>query len=826
MLATYGAAALIIVASLLVGRAFLELLGRKQTWWLESSVGLAVLITACAVCARVHFGAEGTGSIPERGELALIACAVLVVASAAYLRFRFVDRESFLMALPVIALTLLMASLPFIASGHVGIPGIGVNNDMAAHLIWADWVQVQLGTAPSGIVDGYPLGPHGMAAAISQLLGTEPLYALLGLLIAIPVITGLTALNLFHSLPLVKRTIAAALVALPYLAASTLGIASFKELLAGLWLLTFVLILRTITRESEGRFALVVALGALCTGLFGAYSYPGVFWPAAAFGLWALAELISRGRRGELGDVRAALRKAMPVLIAAGIVLLVVAVALLPQIREFRDSVGKVTGTDSKLRYAVPVPEAFGVWPSGEFLYGKDELGLDFWWLFTAIGFAGVAFAAVWWMRLRDFALPMAVVGSFVIYLGTVWKGGLYVEAKAVAVPASLVMAFILGGLWLRPEDVEGEAVHEPEPDPDTAADPAAARRARRAAEPSGRPSLRTVIAVPFVILAAYSSFLALRDAVVAPDDRFQELKALRDEVAGSSVLALTSDRYTDYYLRGAEVLSPAKNAEQQIPGRLGKEFRLPVDFDSVYASDLDGFDYVVTTDAEYQSGAPPNFEEVQRTDSYVLWKRNGVTPFVGVLAEASRPGRIFRCNRPKFKRLLSRTGVAITWPRPVIAKRGFWEPDETLAPGESATQTFDLPRGEWDLSFQYSSEAAPIEVSAGDLTAELPPGVEGGIPYRPNEGPFWPVGEVNSDGGPIEITVKAKELSTIQKLLGADSPAILGNIAATRLDDRGSRAFRESCKLYVDHYYLGAPGALQGSKESGADALPLEPSR
>ena len=59
MLATYGAAALIIVASLLVGRALLVLLGRKETWWLESSVGLAVLITVCAVCARVHFGAEG-----------------------------------------------------------------------------------------------------------------------------------------------------------------------------------------------------------------------------------------------------------------------------------------------------------------------------------------------------------------------------------------------------------------------------------------------------------------------------------------------------------------------------------------------------------------------------------------------------------------------------------------------------------------------------------------------------------------------------------------------------------------------------------------------
>ena len=106
VLATYGARALIVVASLLVGRAFLQVLGRRETWWLETSVGLAVLIVVCSVLTRVHFGAESTGSIPERAELALIACVVLVVASIAiYLRFSFVDRASFLMALPVVALT-------------------------------------------------------------------------------------------------------------------------------------------------------------------------------------------------------------------------------------------------------------------------------------------------------------------------------------------------------------------------------------------------------------------------------------------------------------------------------------------------------------------------------------------------------------------------------------------------------------------------------------------------------------------------------------------------------------------------------------------------
>ena len=42
----------------------------------------------------------------------------------------FADRESFLIAAPVVVLSLLAASIPFISSGHLGVPGIGVNNDM------------------------------------------------------------------------------------------------------------------------------------------------------------------------------------------------------------------------------------------------------------------------------------------------------------------------------------------------------------------------------------------------------------------------------------------------------------------------------------------------------------------------------------------------------------------------------------------------------------------------------------------------------------------------------------------------------------------------
>ena len=49
MLATYGSALIIIVASLYVGRAFFALLGKCETNWLETPVGLAILLVVCSV---------------------------------------------------------------------------------------------------------------------------------------------------------------------------------------------------------------------------------------------------------------------------------------------------------------------------------------------------------------------------------------------------------------------------------------------------------------------------------------------------------------------------------------------------------------------------------------------------------------------------------------------------------------------------------------------------------------------------------------------------------------------------------------------------------
>ena len=841
MLATYGSALLIVVASLYVGRAFFAVLGRRETLWLETPVGLAILLTVCSILTRLHFGAENTGAIPERSELALIACGILLVASIAYLRFGFADRESFLIAAPVIGVVLVATAIPLAASGTFGIPGIGVNNDMAAHLIFAEWLQNPQGPSPLGLRNGYPLGPHGLVATVADALGTESLYGFLGLLIALCVIAGLTSLNLLGGLAPGRRTVAASLVAVPYLVASTFGIGGFKEMIAGIFLMAFALILREIPR-TEQRLGLIAALGVLGAAMVANYSYPGLAWLIAAGGLWVGAEMFLAWRRGTLATIREEVRGVAPAIGIAAVLTFVLAAAELPRIRAFIDNgaVDIVTSTDSKLRHAVPVPEAFGVWPSGDWLFGYSSLGLDDWQVFALVGLVAFVFAAYWWVRREDLALPAAVAGSAVIYLGTLATSGLYVEAKALQVPAALIMLFILGALLLpgpdKPRssrsagiDSGGGAGQKDGPDP---AVPLAGRKV----------ALRTLIAVPFIVLAAYSSFLALRDSVIAPTERFDELGAFEDLTADALVLNLTSDRYFDYYLRGADVRSPARNAETKFAGREGKAQRLPVDFDSVLPRQLESFDYAVTTSAGYQSGAPPNWREVERTESYVLWERFDRTPFVGTLAEEARPGRILRCSNPKFRRLLERKGFAIVWPRPVIGKRLYWEVDGSrveveagestrtaaaeIEPGETARQSIELPPGVWDLSFQYSSPAVPLRLAADGLEAELLPGLEGVVPYRPDQGPYFPVGEVSSDGGPVEIAVTAASPDGLQRPLGVDATASLGNVVATRLDALAVEEFAGSCGRYLDHYYVGMEGALRVPKRIGGGTVDLVPSR
>jgi hypothetical protein len=799
---TYVSAGIILLASLLVGRAIMLALGRRHASFLEGAVGFATLILVCTVAVR----------LPGDQATSIVCCAILLVASIVFLLMR---SESMLgpavgIAIPVALVTLLLVSFPFIASGHIGIPGVGLNNDMAMHLVDVDYLVDQARPTPQSVINGYPLGPHSLVATVVSGLGTQPLWGWLGLLVAVPVLTGITALGGLRDLSGGRRLLAAALVAFAYLSASAFGIAGFKELIAGMFLIAFALGLREIEREPEGRIAVVIGLALITAAMVPVYSLPGVAWLVGIAGLWLVAHLLRiRSEEGAEG-VRKVVRDSMRIVIPAAILLVLVLLTQLPKIIDFfqSGSFGNVAGTDSKLRYVVSPLETLGIWPSGDWLLGTHDV--NHFWIFGAIGLAGVIVGLIWWIGRRDYAVPAAVISGLVIWLGTKYieDGGLYILAKAVVVPASVVMLLVLAALL---------------------------------APGGGWP--KRIFAIVFVALAGYSSFLALRDTVVAPHDRLQELTAFQDEVSGQPVLALTSDRFTDYGLRTAQVSSPAFNAEIKVPTSNAKAQRLPIDFDSVPDEVLNQFPYAVTTSSVYQSQAPPGWTLADSTPSYNLWRRTGPTPNIAILAEEARPGRIFRCKRPKFRKIRSGGGSAQVWePRPVIAKRLYWKAgghagalaeagaaaaksapiDNQLSPGQTASQTISLPPGKWELSLQYVSPVTGVRVRAPGLDVHLPAGVDAAIPYRPDQGPYWPVGEVTSQGGPITVSVTADDVNWYQSLLGVDAPAVIGNLTAVNTSGFKTLPTAAACGLYVDRVVGGSERS--GVREAGKSSSEGKP--
>src|SRR5260221_516080 len=141
------------------------------------------------------------------------------------------------------------------------------------------------------------------------------------------------------------------------------------------------------------------------------------------------------------------------------------------------------------------------------------------------------------------------------------------------------------------------------------------------------------LLAVVFIGGAAYSSFLALRDAPVDQPGHGAELHAFMPILRGKPVLYAGQDRYAPYELLGADTHVPlvefpdpevAENPEK--PFDTGDAYS-PIDFDSFSRGTLDRFPYVITGRAAWNSQAPSGFKRIAATPSFLLCKRTGETP-------------------------------------------------------------------------------------------------------------------------------------------------------------------------------------------------------
>lgn len=790
MIATYASAALICAVSLLVGRAILSLAGRSEWNWLEPAVGFGAVLTATGLMARA----------PGHGTSSTLALVLLIVAAVAVLwrgvrpwdghgvpRTN-VERSSgpWREGWPVALVVLVALSIPFAVSGRWGLLGVGFNNDLGLHLAWAEWLRSGFGPGPD---PGYPLGPHGLAVATAVIPGINLGQAFLGEIIAIGVMTGLTALGALRGMSPGHRTVAAAMVALPYLAASYFAQAAFKELAEALFVLAFAIWLTNVKEVQTDlspdtgdrgarsiwwrRLLFVLPALALAGGIFFAYSFAGVAWPVVTLALWSLTQPEVRAALRPRALLRFLLR---PLTLAALVVLAGVALAVTVGPFGFGSSFNKVAGSNT---YGPVSPiEALGVWPAAN--YRLDAAGgADLPWLAGAISVLALLVGIAWWVNRRELTIPIALGAGALLYLVSLPTSGDYSQAKALIIIAPLAML--------------------------VAVRPLLEEFAHRLAW--------SALAVVFIAGAAYSSFLALRDAPVGPPGHGAELRALLPEVQGQPVLYAAQDRYAAYELLGAdthvplvEFPDPAVSPNPEKPFDTGDAYS-PIDFDSFSKGTLDRFPFVITSRAAWNSQAPPNFERVAATSSYVLWKRTGPTPEDRhVLLEGTEAGAFAGCAAPEIRILLGDGGRAGLFPDAVIGQKGSWDGGSVLGTSAEAAMPMQLPAGSWNLSLQYFSPF-DLTLAAPDFSEPLKAALDGQRPNTislGNNGQFWPAGRFESDGGPVVFALRTADATTLQSLSGYDGKAYLGELVAVPAEPHRTVPLGQACNGWIDWYASG----------------------
>jgi hypothetical protein len=776
MLGVYASAAAILLASLVLGRALLHLLGRTDATWLAGAVGFAALTVAAPLLIR----------LPGRAATVAVLAGIALLASLFVLWRSRVSRPRTAPGVPlaVIVIVLAAASLPFFFNERNGPLGEGIyTNDQGAQLYWTDWLQHGVGPEPKAVRFGYPTGPQSVAAVAAEATDASLLDAFNGLLVAIPVLTALAALAALDWLPPGRRVLAASLAGLPYLAASFLAQSAFKETAMALLVLAFAVALGELgrplpanDRQPHPQRAMVLVLILLAAASVFVYSLPGLAWFAIALPIWLALEVGSGRMRIDLAELRAGARRHRRAIVAVAVVVIVVGASSAAQLSGFVGKVGTVQASVGRLSSPVFPGEALGIWPNGDFRVVRGDVTGAY--PALALGLLAAALGALAAIRRRDWGLVAVGAAAVILYIGARLFASIYVDAKALAVMSPLVVVAALGALF-----------------------------APRLPAATARYVLGGIVAVALAI----STVGALRAAPVGFDQRGDELESLAGLIQGRSVAFLGVDRFSGYWLRGTLMRSPGGYVPSEVKARRKKVWQkgLAMDLDTLSARRLDDFEYAITTRAAYQSTAPRNFKTVVRTPSYVLWRRSGATPPLQVIDKDGTPGRVLDCASAQGRRLSELSGTATVIPEPVTGRPRDWSRGSPFDAPETATQSLDLGPGSWRLSLQYHSQV-PLTVSAAGSKVELPPSLDGMYLTHQGQGAFWPAGQVRGrGGGSTAVTVSAARPSRLQRALGVKRQVWLGTLAATRPGAK-QVALHDACGLYVDHF------TVQGGSTSG----------
>src|SRR3954447_19658254 len=840
MLSALLAGALIVAASLLLGSAVMAIAGLPRHSAAVPATRIGALLVICGVAIKLP-GHAVTAAIAVG--LALVGCFfVFGRAPGPTGRVR-------IGAFVVVIGAALVAAIPFAASGRVGILGQGlVNDDMASHLLFTEWISTHAGPTPDLIKGGYPLGPHAIVAATTKVSGASYVEAFAGLTGAIAVLLALSAYGALRGVRGWLRVPGAVLAASPYLAAAYLAQGAFKEPLLGLALLGFALALPPLLPEWSRRAAgagyqagssrhppgarAAIPLGVIAAGTIYNYSFPGLAWLLGAALFWML--LIAwreRDRaRGFLAGLRLRerLRRASSA-IAVGVAVPVI--AALPEIfrlasfSSFKAFNPQGTGPTvgfGNLRQPLNPLEAFGIWPSGEFRITPANSTTPELAFYLGGALALIAFA---WglgraLSRRESALPSALLAAAVVYLVALAVGTPYTQAKCLAIAAPLIMLITIRGL-LSADAFEGEEAGVPAAEGASSWPPRFARPLIAIGIP--------LLTLAFAVAAAFSTLLPLRQSAVGPDYHPREMLRIRPIVDGQNVLFLGRDNFVSWELIGSEVYAPITNhydVEEVHPLYRATDLNAKFDWDNVPPFVMNKFHWVVTTSAAMQSEAPAGFTPRLRTGDFILWHRDHDVSQRRTLYEPVNPGAPLDCGNPEQAPITKLDGTATVFTvQPVVGK--VWNPSPALTQTKPAHMRLYLTPGRWDLSIQYAStQPLHLQASGPGLAEPFSQDLRTNLLFR-GPSPYYPVGSLDvKSAGNVIVDVDVGDPPLVGRLLRTESKAYLSGLAFTRSEPaRETIPLSKACGRYVDWYSL-APGtpasALHGV--AAPRAQPIEP--
>lgn len=436
---------------------------------------------------------------------------------------------------------------------------------------------------------GYPGGAQVVHGAASQLVAFDLAWTYQPFLAVLAGLLSLTLFSLLRSIvassPL--RALAAGIAAQPTILYSLVLGAGIKEVAVAALLILLVTLL--VQRPGlAGAWRALLPAGVTIAAAFATFSLAVVPWLGMLMAIFFVAELwASRGQR-----VKTVGRWAVLTLGAAVLTLptLVNGTKLL--------STASAGGPADLGNLAAPVSAwaTAGPWLTGDHRFPLTSAGTQEITRWLAVGvLALAAVGLIRAVRQRDRGLLALCVAGLVAMLFVFRQSGPWVELKAIAINAPLVLAFAFAGIG--------------------------GLMAYRRLRPVG---VLLAVAVAGAVLAGNA--FVYRDAVLAPYDRFAELEQIGEQFAGDGPALFPGfEEHAEYFLRDLDavgLVNPpvSRRPQYSADAREGMQFsRWPDEIGGEY---LQSFRLLVLRRDPLGARPPSNFRLVEQFEHHEVYRR------------------------------------------------------------------------------------------------------------------------------------------------------------------------------------------------------------